>query len=260
MQGTKPRVVSWFSCGAASAVATKMVLDRREPGQEIVIAYCDTLKREHPDNRRLIADCEKWFGQEIVIVGNDDYERDTDQVFRKTRYLVGPRGARCTGELKKKVRWGFARPTDIVVIGFTKEEEKRVKQLSKSEPMTRFLFPLLDAGVSKDDCYAALGAAGIELPAMYRLGYRNNNCIGCVKGQAGYWNKIRVDFPERFAEMAAIERELNRTICKREWIEDGVRKRERIYLDEMPSDLGNYGAEPNISCGVLCSKNEGVFA
>ena len=95
---------------------------------------------------------------------------------------------------------------------------------------------------------------------MYRLGYKNNNCIGCVKGQAGYWNKIRVDFPERFAEMAAIERELKRTICKREWKENGVRKRERIYLDEMSPTLGHYASEPSISCGVLCQSAENVFA
>ena len=23
---------------------------------------------------------------------------------------------------------------------------------------------------------------GIEIPVMYRLGYNNNNCVGCVKG------------------------------------------------------------------------------
>ncbi len=50
--------------------------------------------------------------------------------------------------------------------------------------------------------------AGIELPAMYKLGYRNNNCIGCPKGGMGYWNKIRVDFPEVFERMAALQREL----------------------------------------------------
>jgi hypothetical protein len=44
--------------------------------------------------------------------------------------------------------------------------------------------------------------AGIELPMMYRLGYSNANCIGCVKGGMGYWNKIRRDFPAEFEELA----------------------------------------------------------
>ena len=31
---------------------------------------------------------------------------------------------------------------------------------------------------------------------MYDLGYPNNNCIGCIKGGMGYWNRIRKDFPD----------------------------------------------------------------
>lgn len=49
------RVVSWFSCGAASAVATKLALQANylpNGASEVVVAYCDTFKREHPDNRR----------------------------------------------------------------------------------------------------------------------------------------------------------------------------------------------------------------
>lgn len=249
------RIVSWFSCGAASATATYLALrsDWRSKADEFVIAYCDTSKREHPDNARFLRDCEGWFGQKVVILGNDEYDRDPDVVFRKTRYLVGPGGARCTAELKKSVRWGFQRPDDTVILGFTKEEyETRHKRLAMSEPLTKFWPILHEQGRSKLDCLMMIEEAGIELPAMYRLGYKNNNCIGCVKGQAGYWNKIRVDFPERFAEMAAIERELGRTICKREWKEDGKRKLERIYLDELPPTLGKYEQEPDIACGILC--------
>lgn len=253
------RIVSWFSCGAASAVATKLALESnwRERADEFVIAYCDVLKREHPDNIRFLHDCEKWFGQEIIIVGNDEYDRDPDEVFLQTKFLVGPRGARCTAELKKAVRWGFQKPDDIVIIGYTVEEyQRRHNQLVQSEPLTNFWPILWEQLVTKDDCYNVVSEAGIELPEMYKLGYRNNNCIGCVKGQAGYWNKIRVDFPERFAEMAKIERKLGRTICKREWKEDGKRMLERIYLDEMPPDLGNYGSEPDIACGILCHTAE----
>jgi len=257
------RVVSYFSCGAASAAITKLALQSnmwREVADEFVIVYCNTLKREHPDNARFLMDCEKWFGQEIFILGNEEYHCDPDEVFLKTRYLVGPRGARCTAELKKSVRWGFQRPDDIVLIGYTTEEyDRRHVQLQEAEPLTRFWPLLKERGVTKADCYQMLIEAGIDLPVMYKLGYKNNNCIGCVKGQAGYWNKVRVDFPERFAEMAAIERKLKRTICKREWKKDGKRHLERIYLDELPPDLGRYESEPDIQCGILCQTAE-LFA
>ena len=100
------RVVSYFSCGAASAVATKLALESNQlpEGAEEIVIYNFELKEEHPDNRRFLKDCENWFGQEIITVGNDEYKRSTDEVFRKTRYLVGPRGARCTAELKKSMR------------------------------------------------------------------------------------------------------------------------------------------------------------
>ena len=100
-----PRVVSWFSCGAASAVATKLAIDAAD-GRDVVPVYCDTFAREHPDNRRFFDDCARWFGREIVVLGNDRYKRDPDVVFRKTRFLVGPKGARCTAELKRAVRLG----------------------------------------------------------------------------------------------------------------------------------------------------------
>lgn len=250
------RIVSWFSCGAASAVATKLAIQANylpNDATEVVVAYCDTSRREHPDNMRFLADCEKWFGQEILIMGNDEYERDPDVVFRKTRFLVGPKGARCTAELKRSVRLEFQRPDDTVILGYTAEEyEKRHKRTAAAEPFVKFWPILWERGLTKDDCHGIVAKAGIDLPEMYKLGYRNNNCIGCVKGQAGYWNKIRVDFPERFAEMAQIERELGRAICKREWTEDGVRKMERIPLDRLPPDLGRYESEPDISCGIIC--------
>lgn len=246
------RIVSWFSCGAASAVATKLAI-QNAGGREVVVAYCDTFKREHPDNRRFFDDCQRWFGQEILILGNDEFDRDPDVVFRKTRFLVGPKGARCTAELKRSVRLGFQRPDDTVVIGYGAEEyERRHKSLQSAEPLVDFWPILYERGITHDDCVAMVERAGIGIPVMYKLGYRNNNCIGCVKGQAGYWNKIRVDFPERFAEMASIERELGRTICKRERIENGTRHLERIPLDRLPPDLGRYDSEPDFSCGIIC--------
>ncbi len=135
------------------------------------------------------------------------------------------------------------------VIGYTLSEQKRLRDWIANNP-ERSIWPILvERGLTKQDCFAILGKAGIELPTMYKLGYRNNNCIGCVKGQAGYWNKIRVDFPLVFARMAKVERELNVAINK-SYAGDG--KRKRIFLDELAPDAGRYEAEPSISCGLFC--------
>lgn len=101
-------------------------------------------------------------------------------------------------------------------------------------------------------CDALTHAAGIEKPAMYRLGYDNNNCIGCVKGGTAYWLKIRRDFPEAFDRMARTERELDAAICKREWVEGGKRMRERVFLDELTPDDDDGQQQLAMECGVLC--------
>ena len=62
------RIVCWFSCGAASAVATKLAIAENAGKLPVVIAYTEVLE-EHPDNKRFLAECEKWFGQNIVILG-----------------------------------------------------------------------------------------------------------------------------------------------------------------------------------------------
>jgi hypothetical protein len=87
---------------------------------------------------------------------------------------------------------------------------------------------------------------------MYKLGYKNNNCIGCVKGGAGYWNKIRVDFPDTFERMSQVEKTLGRQIVQ--ITVNGEKK--RIPLTELPPDAGDYEAEGDISCSIFCHMAE----
>ena len=244
----KNRTISWFSCGAASAVATKLAI---ESGEKITIAYCE-IEEEHPDNKRFLRDCEKWFGQKIEILGNDKYKRSIYEVFNKTKYLVGVAGARCTGELKKNVRKSFELPTDRQVFGYTADEQGRVDRFIDANNDVDLWTILIDKGLTKQDCLAMLARAGIKLPKMYRLGYHNNNCIGCVKGGAGYWNKIRTDFPFVFEKMAKTEERLGRTINK--ITVNGEQK--RVSLRDLPKSAGNYPKEIDIECGIFCMMAE----
>jgi hypothetical protein len=254
------RIVVWFSCGAASAVAAKLAV--KKYGTRCVVAYCDTSSSEHPDNLRFLKDVEKWIDTSILKVKNEDFE-DIYDVFDKTGYLVGVGGARCTTELKKKVRREFEQPSDVHVFGYTHEEgttigqdgKTRCERFEGNNPELTVEWILVDNGLTKDDCLGLLWKQGIELPEMYKLGYRNNNCIGCVKGGQGYWNKIRVDFPEVFNKMATQERKMDVSINK-VYING---KRTRLFLDEMPDDVGNYDGEPDISCGITCVTMESAL-
>ena len=77
------RIVCWFSCGAASAIATKLAIAENNGKYPLIIAYTEVLE-EHPDNKRFLKECETWFGQEITILGNDFYDRSIYRVFEKT--------------------------------------------------------------------------------------------------------------------------------------------------------------------------------
>jgi len=243
------RVVSWFSCGAASAVATKLALI----DNDVAVKYCQVME-EHEDNIRFLRDCEKWFGQEIEIIGNDDFDRSIYKVFEKTRYLAGHGGARCTLELKKKMRIKSQLPNDIQVFGYTCEEQGRVDRFIDANNDVNIITPLIDAGLTKSDCLAMVQDAGIELPEMYKLGYKNNNCRGCVKAQSpAYWKKIQIDFPEYFEKMHEQEKRLNVSICKATI--DGVPD-VRMQLDCLPEWIKPMDDTVNIQCGIFCEMAE----
>lgn len=255
------RTVSWFSCGAASAVATKLALI----DGDVEIAYCE-VKEEHSDNMRFLKDCEQWFGQKITILGNDKYNRSIYEVFRKTRYLCGVAGAKCTGELKKEIRKKFEKPNDIQVFGYTCEEQSRVDRFIDANNAVNIITPLIDRGLTKQDCLAMIQDAGIELPAMYKLGYKNNNCRGCVKASSpAYWQKIKADFPDMWQKMNDMEHHLGRTVVKID-MQTVKKKYPRNYdekkqywrptLDKIPDDIKPMDDSINVQCGIFCHMAE----
>lgn len=246
----KNRVLVSFSCGAASAVAAKMAVEKY--GARVEVIYCDTLKYEHPDNVRFLNDVSSWIGKPITIIRSKKYT-DIFDVFEKTGWLVGPAGARCTLELKRSVRKNYQRPDDTHVLGLTCDEQNRIDRFEDNNSID-VDWILRDNNISKRDCYALLQKASIDLPTMYLLGYNNNNCIGCVKGQQGYWNKIRVDFPEAFTRMAKFERKIGVAINK---TYAGDKTRKPIYLDELDPKAGKGVPLPDIECGAICVRPEG---
>lgn len=241
----KRRVICWFSCGATSAVACKIAL-KKYKDSEVLIYYCDT-GSEHFDNVRFLRDCENWFNHKIIVLKSKIYQ-DIWDVFVKTKYIAGINGARCTLELKKKLRYSVQKMSDIQVFGFDSAELKRVVRFKEENPDVTIDAPLLEHNISKSQCLMLIRDQGIELPEMYKLGYTNNNCIGCVKGGMGYWNKIRKDFPECFNKMLEIEKSLGVRMFTT--TKNGIRI--RLSLDDLTGKEGNYNREPGIECGVLC--------
>lgn len=231
--------IAWFSCGCTSAVACKLALQKYD---NVEIYYIET-GSHHPDSLRFLKDCEKWYGKEIKILQSP--YKDHFDVIERTRFINSPHGATCTSYLKTRVRQKFESEHPEIthyIWGFEKgeKEENRAKRMVERYPNYNHLFPLIENNLSKENCMALLVGADIELPKMYELGYKNNNCIGCVKGGMGYWNKIRQDFPETFERMAKLERKIGHSALK------------QYFLDELPLNAGRNEHVLLPACSIYC--------
>lgn len=235
------KVIAWFSCGITSAVACKMAIEMY--GKKNVLLYYIHIDTAHDDNKRFIADCEKWFDKKIEVVKSHNYS-DQFEVIEVNRFFNSPTGAKCTFLLKKKVRQKVEREHEGAnqVFGFeySKKEINRAVRFSQQYPHAKPLFPLIERMMTKEMCAELLLKSGIRLPKMYELGFQNNNCIGCVKGGKGYWNMIRKHFPDTFQRMAELEKEIGRSCIKDK------------FLSDMTESEGRY--EPPIvpDCGTFC--------
>lgn len=233
MAGVK---VVWLSAGVSSFIAGYLAKDVDE------WIYID-VEDQHPDSLRFIHDCEKVIGKPVTILRSDFY-RNVDQVCRAVRYVNGPTGAPCTRHLKKQVRkrWEADHVMEdlIYVWGMDCNEKHRADRIVEGFPQTKHEFPLIERNLTKEDVHGILKQLGIKRPAMYDLGYNNNNCVGCVKGGAGYWNKIRTDFPEVFKKRAEMERNIGHSILK------------DYFLDELPKEKGKMSMEVMEECSILC--------
>lgn len=237
------RRLAWFSCGAASAVAAKLAVDKYGDGCEVV--YCNTMATEHADNARFFDDVERWIGRHITVIASDKYET-VDDVFERTHYMAGIKGARCTTEMKKIPREKYAHADDIHIFGYTADELKRAVDFEERNPSLYVEWILIEEMITKQQCLQLLSDAGIELPAMYALGFDHNNCLACVKATSpGYWNRTRRLFPEVFLNRALQSRRLGVRLCRL--------KGKRIFLDELPPDAD--APDDDIECGPVCQAN-----
>lgn len=228
--------VCWISAGVSSFIAGYVIKDTVD---EFIYTHIDN---QHPDSLRFIKDCEKVLGKKITILQSN--YKSVDNVIKTFGFINGPYGAKCTEILKKRVRkeWEYGKKDLTYVWGFdcSKRERARAERTLQSMPEFKHEFPLIERNLTKEDCHGLLKQLGIKRPKMYDLGYRNNNCIGCVKGGMGYWNKIRIDFPEVFKQRAEEERKVGHTCIK------------GIYLDELPPDAGRIEDEVMEDCSIMC--------
>jgi len=256
MKDSNMKAIAHFSCGATSAIATAIAIKKYD---SVEIIYADT-GSEHPDNARFMKDCEEiLFKRKITVVKSSKYS-NIFEVFESRRFLASPSGAPCTTEMKKipiRDYLGDRLYSELQVMGYDASESRRIDNFKNNNPEVNLSTPLYDMGITKANALALLQRFNIELPEMYKLGYSNANCIGCVKAEnMKYWSAIRQDFPDTFSWYSKFEREIGKKVdgkprgsaINKRYVNG---ERVRVFLDELPKDI-----EPkrtvDINCGYSC--------
>lgn len=232
-------IISWFSGGVTSAVACKIAQELYEDVKPIFIETGG----HHNDMPRFIKDCETWFQCKVKVLQDKRFKDHIDLCEQK-KVLNFVTGAECSRTLKKRVRQKYEKTVEFdgQVFGFEfdKKEINRAVRFKEQNPHTKPLYPLIEKKLNKAACMAILQKQGIELPTMYKLGYSNNNCIACIKGGKGYFNRIRQDFPEWFDRLAKVERKIGRSCIN------------GTFLDELKPEAGRHKLPPMPECDLFC--------
>ena len=237
--------VCWVSAGISSFMAGYLA------GNVDEWIYID-IADQHPDSIRFIRDCENAIGKKIQILKSSEY-RNVEECVKVFGGFKNVKGfTPCTNWLKKRVRKEWEdqhKDYEITYVwGFDVNERARADKTIEANPQALHEFPLIDKGLSKEEVHGLFNRVfDFPRPKMYEMGYSNNNCIGCIRGGMGYWNKIRKDFPEVFDSRARLEREVNHSILKDS---NGP-----IFLDELDPSRGNMNTEIMPECGVMCYLN-----
>lgn len=231
--------VLWFSAGVSSAIVAYLCRDELD---EIIYQHIDD---QHPDTLRFLHDVERLIGRKITV--QQSPLKNVETACRYGNSIRIPcRPPKCSELLKKRERqrWEYEHPgRHVYYWGLDVAEQHRAERFEHGMPQFEHRFPLVERELTKADAHAIARMRELRRPVMYDMGYHNNNCVGCVAGGMGYWNRIRKDFPKVFASRARMERAIGHSCIN------------GVYLDELDPKAGRHDPPIDMECGVYCLLN-----
>jgi hypothetical protein len=111
----------------------------------------------------------------------------------------------CSNEWKRRVIMRYLRSVGVqecsMWIGFSMDEADRVKHETEDGGWCKRAYPLLDLMLSRADCEAVIGQAGLPLPVK-------SACYMCPHRTNAEWRYIRDAFPDQWKEAIEIDEEI----------------------------------------------------
>lgn len=211
-----PRIVVGFSGGVTSAWCAGWAL-REFPRSQVILLWHDT-KEEHPDTYRFLREMAAALGAPITERSDG---RSVTELFRDEGMLGNGQNTMCSRVLKTEP--GTRYVSDLrsaghavtMVYGFSASEPQRVHRMVGRANAGGFAvrFPVVETGVTKQQCADWCVSLGVQPSAMYRWS-DHANCVGCVKGGRAYWLAVAEHHPDVFEQRAALEEEFGHTIVR----------------------------------------------
>lgn len=194
-----------LSGGVASAVAADRAIQRY--GRDAVnLRFADT-SWEDEDLYRFLDDLMMRWGGTLLRVKDG---RTPLEVAEDRQIIPNSQIAPCSSVLKSLPFMDLDRASPkplTILLGLDWREMHRVERMQAkyaslaTEGMV-VDFPLLWKPIEFRPYVEVVTSWGIEIPRLYRYGFKHNNCAGrCVKQGIREWLRLRDVFPERFAEV-----------------------------------------------------------
>lgn len=274
----KPRLRVSFSGGRTSAFMSIWLKQNMSEVYDMRFVFANT-GWEHPDTLRFVHEVDTRYGLDVAWVEAVP-RRHTGKSSgcRVVTYETASRNGEpfeavvaayglpnmtfqlCNRELKRNAMQAYAQSIGwenrsySTAIGIRADETRRVNPKTAEEE--KLIYPLVSMlPTSKDEVLAFFEDFDWDL----RIPEHQGNCIGCVKGGAGYWRAIREDFPEQFEAVAQVESLIDNP---KAWIlrhRSGPLAGQRFPLRELPAGPAVRG-EVFPSCGLLCEVAEQEYA
>jgi hypothetical protein len=212
-----------YSGGIGSWATAKRVIARH--GKENVLLVFTDTKIEDVDLYRFIDETVKEMKCEYIYLADG---RTPWEVFKDKKYIGNSRLAHCSHVLKQDMfsNWlheNYKHDECILYLGIDWTEYHRTKAPIENYYPYQVKFPMCEEPyLTKEDMLEELKKVGIEVPALYKLGFSHNNCGGfCVRAGFGHFVHLLKMNPELYKHHEEKEEEMreflgkNYTILKR---------------------------------------------
>ena len=175
---------------------------------------------EHsPDTEKFVMDGVEYAKKKFENVTYEQTNNSIIDFFRDKKMIPHPMIAPCTSALKIIPMAKYAKDNgiDIDLVGYVKEEKRRIKNMHKKNPSTVNTkgFPI--SNKSSEWCFSIVEKEIGWYPSIYNIRdekgnrvFTHNNCLPCKNMQMSDYKEVQKYYPEYWKKAEDLSKELKK--------------------------------------------------